>query len=144
VAETFRIREAKARPFEPINRAARGETMAFTRRIKAAERCLVPAMSVLEAGILAESRRGPEGARDLDGFLQRIDAEVVPFDAEQADTARLAFRAYGKGRHPAGLNFGDCAAYALAKAAGEPLLFKGDDFTRTDITPALAASGGVG
>ncbi len=73
----------------------------------------------------------------LDAFLQQAELTVVAFDAEQASIARTAFRRFGKGRHAAGLNFGDCAAYALARGSGEPLLYKGDDFARTDI-PAAA------
>jgi ribonuclease VapC len=67
----------------------------------------------------------------------RARLEIVPFDAEQAQVARLAFRRYGKGRRTAGLNFGDCAAYALARTRGEPLLFKGDDFSHTDVASAI-------
>jgi ribonuclease VapC len=111
------------------------EAAAFARLIEADPVRLISAVAVVEAGILAESRRGPAGARELDTFLLRSRAEIVPFDADQAAVARHAFRTFGKGRHPAGLNFGDCIAYALARTAGEPLLFKGDDFTRTDVTP---------
>lgn len=94
---------------------------------------LVSAVSVLEAGILAEARKGDDGSRELDAFLKDADLQIVPFDAEQASIARLAYRLFGKGRHPAGLNFGDCASYALAKSADEPLMFKGDDFSKTDV-----------
>jgi uncharacterized protein with PIN domain len=76
------------------------------------------------------------GGRELDLFVHRAAIEIVPSDAGQAELARVAWREYGKGRHAAGLNFGDCFAYALARASGEPLLFKGDDFTRTDIQAA--------
>lgn len=72
-------------------------------------------------------------------MLQRLNIVVVPFEPGHAEIARLAFRTYGKGsQHPARLNYGDCMAYALAKATGRPLLFKGDDFPHTDVTPALA------
>lgn len=98
---------------------------------------MISAVSVLEAGMLVEARKGEEGAREFDAFLQQADLVVVPFDAEQATIARTAFRHFGKGHHPAGLNFGDCAAYALALGSGEPLLFKGDDFAKTDVTPAV-------
>ncbi|MGI9451559.1 MAG: type II toxin-antitoxin system VapC family toxin, partial [Geminicoccaceae bacterium] len=90
----------------------------------------------LEAGMIAEVRKGEAGALELDNFILRGQIQTVPFDAEQADIARLAFRRFGKGRHPAGLNFGDCAAYALACSRGEPLLFKGEDFSKTDIAQA--------
>ena len=73
----------------------------------------------------------------LDALIGRAKIEIVPFDAEQAAIARAAFLKYGKGRHPAALNFGDCAAYALAKSKGAPLLYKGADFAKTDIVSAL-------
>jgi ribonuclease VapC len=114
------------------------EAEAFARVIEAAPTRLISAVSVLEAGMLVEARKREAGAAELDGFLMRARLDVVAFDAEQAQVARLAFRRYGKGLHPAGLNFGDCAAYALAKTRGEPLLFKGDDFPRTDVEGGLA------
>ncbi|MGF6228136.1 uncharacterized protein with PIN domain [Inquilinus ginsengisoli] len=79
---------------------------------------------------------GDAGGRELDLWLHRLDVETVPVDADQAQMARRAWRRFGKGRHPAGLNYGDCFAYALAATRGEPLLFKGDDFSRTDLTAA--------
>ena len=94
---------------------------------------LISAVSVLECGMLALSRRGAAGVRELDLFLGRGGFDIVPFDADQAAVARGAFDVFGKGRHPAGLNFGDCASYALSRTAAEPLLFKGDDFGRTDL-----------
>ncbi len=80
-----------------------------------------------------QARRGDEGARDLDLLLAQLNVEIVPFTARQADIARKAFRRYGRGRHDAELNFGDCCAYALAKDESSPLLFKGDDFSKTDV-----------
>jgi uncharacterized protein with PIN domain len=68
--------------------------------------------------------------------------EIVPVDREQAELGRHAYRAFGKGRHPAGLNYGDCFAYALSKQSGEPLLYKGEDFTKTDVRAAIAAEAG--
>ena len=115
------------------------EAEAFAREIEAAATRLISAVSVLEAGMLVEARKREAGALELDNFLMRARLDVVPFDAEQAQVARLAFRRYGKGFHPAGLNFGDCAAYALAKTRGEPLLFKGDDFPRTDVDGGLTS-----
>ncbi len=94
---------------------------------------LLSAAGFLEASIAIEARRGEEGARDLDLFIYRAGLEIVPVDAEQAEVARLAWRRFGKGRHPASLNFGDCFSYALAKVTGSPLLFKGGDFSRTDL-----------
>lgn len=93
---------------------------------------LVSAVTKLEAGMVAIGRHGVAGAGDLDRLLAEIGANIVPFDNEQAHIARDAFARFGKGRHPAGLNFGDCAAYALAIAEAEPLLFKGTDFGNTD------------
>jgi ribonuclease VapC len=91
----------------------------------------------LEAAIVVETRRGPAGAEKLDQFLKSARVQVAPVTEEQAVIARLAFRVYGKGRHPAALNFGDCFAYALAQSTSEPLLFKGGDFAQTDVKKAL-------
>jgi ribonuclease VapC len=111
------------------------EAAEFARRIEAAANRLVSAATVLEAGLLAQSRCREAGASELDNFILRGGFEVVSFDAEQATIAREAYRRFGKGRHPAGLNFGDCFSYALSRASGEPLLFKGD-FARTDVAIA--------
>jgi ribonuclease VapC len=108
----------------------------FARRIEAAETRLISTGTVVETGLVVASRRGKPGAGEFDNFLLRGGFEVVPFDAEQATIAREAYRRFGKGRHPAGLNFGDCFAYALAKVQGEPLLFKGKEFAQTDISAA--------
>lgn len=118
------------------NEAERHE---FTRLIAAAPVRMVSAATVLEAGMVIESRRGEHAGRELDLFLHRARIEVVPVDADQAEIARAAFRRYGKGRHEAGLNFGDCFSYALARARRARLLFKGEDFARTDIPPARGA-----
>ena len=83
--------------------------------------------------MIVESRYGPDGVRDLDLFVAKAQISLAPVDEEQANLARRAFRKYGKGRHPAGLNFGDCFSYALSKALQEPLLFKGNDFSQTDV-----------
>jgi ribonuclease VapC len=95
---------------------------------------LISAATVVEAGLFIESRYGPVGGRELDLLMAKAGLSIQAVTAEQAEMAREAWRRFGKGRHAAGLNFGDCFSYALAKATGEPLLFKGDDFTRTDIT----------
>ncbi|HLT02953.1 MAG TPA: type II toxin-antitoxin system VapC family toxin [Geminicoccaceae bacterium] len=113
------------------------EDEAFADAIDADPTRLMSAVSVLEASIVVEARKGAAGGRELDLLLHRGRIEVVPFNAHQLELARDAWRRFGKRRHPAGLNFGDCCAYALAAASGEPLLFKGDDFTRTDIQNAL-------
>ena len=81
----------------------------------------------------AQARKGEPGGRELDALIQKADLVVVPVDEEHVSEARRAFRRFGKGRHAAGLNFGDVFAYALARAAGEPLLFKGEDFAKTDV-----------
>ena len=94
---------------------------------------LISAATVLEATIVLETRSGDAGGRELDLWLLKIGAEIVPVDAEQVDAARRAWRRYGKGRHAAALNYGDCFSYALALTRGEPLLFKGEDFARTGI-----------
>jgi len=105
----------------------------FVRRIATASRRLISAGTLIESSIIVESRRGEVAGRELDLFLHRADVRTVAVDEEQALLARAAWRRYGKGRHPAGLNFGDLFAYALARASGEDLLFKGDDFTKTDL-----------
>lgn len=91
---------------------------------------------MVEAGIVAEARRGELAGRELDLLLHRLGVEQVPVTEEHAELARSAYRRFGKGRHPAGLNFDDCFAYGLAAALGAPLLFVGQDFARTDIEPA--------
>lgn len=101
--------------------------------IEQGETRLISAVSVLEAGILSQSRKGDEGSQALDAFLAAAALEVVPFDLEQSDLARAAFDRFGKGRYKANLNFGDCAVYALAASRAEPLLFKGEDFSATDL-----------
>ena len=112
------------------------ERSAFNQAIGAADTLSLSVASFLEASIVIESRHGPDGLRDLDLLIAKAGIELVPVDADQAYVARTAFRTYGKGRHPAGLNFGDCFAYALARTSGEPLLFKGSDFPLTDIARA--------
>jgi len=94
---------------------------------------LISAATVLEATIVIETRLGDAGGREFDLWLLRIGAEIVAVDAEQTDAARRAWRRYGKGRHAAALNYGDCFSYALAITRSEPLLFKGEDFARTDV-----------
>lgn len=114
------------------------EKASFVRIIGEANARFVCAVSVLEAAMVFTGRGPAEAGRGLDDVLDIMKIENVPFDAELAAHARDAFMRFGKGRHSAGLNMGDCASYALAKANGLPLLFKGDDFSQTDITSALA------
>lgn len=92
--------------------------------------------SLLEATMVIESRGGITAGYDVDDYLARAEIEIMPVTLEQAEAARVAWRRFGKGNHPARLNFGDCFSYALAKTTGEPLLFKGNDFSQTDIQPA--------
>lgn len=96
---------------------------------------LISAATLVECGMVVEARYGEPGGRELDLLLHRAGAEVIAVDSEQAEIARTTYRRWGKGRDGrAGLNFGDCFPYALSRASGEPLLFKGSDFTRTDVT----------
>ncbi|MBR0716969.1 type II toxin-antitoxin system VapC family toxin [Bradyrhizobium liaoningense] len=97
----------------------------------------ISAATVLEAAMVLETRLGEAGGREFDLWLVKIGAEIVAVDAEQAEAARRAWRRFGKGRHAAALNYGDCFAYALAVTRGEPLLFKGEDFSKTDVGAAL-------
>ena len=106
------------------------------RAIVSASPCRMSVANVLEASIVLESRGGGTAARELDVLLERAEVQLVPVTVEQLDAARRAWRRFGRGNHPARLNFGDCFAYALADLTGEPLLFKGEDFSRTDIEPA--------
>ncbi len=94
---------------------------------------LISVATVLEATMVIETRLGDTGGREFDLWLVKIGAKIVAVDAVQADTARRAWRRYGKGRHAASLNYGDCFSYALAMTRGEPLLFKGEDFAKTDV-----------
>lgn len=109
------------------------ESRRFIEAVEAAESRLVSAATLVEASIVIECRYGPDGVRDLDLFLAKAEVEIVAVDGAQADVARRAYSRYGKGRHEAGLNYGDCFAYALASSRSEPLLFKGDDFIHTDL-----------
>ena len=114
------------------------ERRAFNEAIEAAERRAMSVASFVEASMVLEARYGQEGVRDLDLFIAKAGIELVAVDADQAHVARTAFRLYGKRRHPAGLNFGDCFAYALARTLDEPLLFKGADFSLTDVAIAVS------
>ncbi len=112
------------------------EAETFEQRVVDASIRLISAATVLEAAMVIETRLGDSGGSELDLWLHKAGVEIVAVDAEQADQARRAWRRFGKGRHPAGLNFGDCFSYALSAVTQEPLLFKGDDFSRTDIVAA--------
>lgn len=108
----------------------------FIRLIEAAPVRQFSAASRVETTLVIEGRKGNAGRADLDLLLSEAEIEILPVTLEQVEIACEAFRRYGKGRHPAELNFGDVFAYALARTTGEPLLFKGDDFANTDPTSA--------
>jgi ribonuclease VapC len=109
----------------------------FVDAIAGAPNCRISAAAFVEASIVAESRIGDQGIRQCDSFFRTSGVSIEPVTEEQALLARQGYSDYGKGRHAAGLTFGDCFSYALAKSTGEPLLFKGTDFGQTDIQPAL-------
>jgi ribonuclease VapC len=109
----------------------------FVRAIAEAESCSISAATFVETTMVAESRGGDTAVRQSDGFFRNAKVTIEPVSVDQAYLACQAFSNFGKGRHPAGLNFGDCFSYALAKSKGESLLFKGDDFRKTDLQPAL-------
>ena len=113
------------------------EEQAFRSALKLASSRLLSASTRVEIGIVALGLAGEVGLNQADALLETLRVETVPLSADHARLAIDAFRRFGKGRHPAGIDFGDCFSYALAKATGEPLLFKGDDFSQTDIKPAV-------
>ncbi len=105
--------------------------------ISRAPRCRISAGNFLELSIVLDGQFGTEVLHQCDALFRRIGVVIEPVSIGQILLARQAFHDFGKGRHPAGLNFGDCFAYALAKATDEPLLFKGEDFKKTDVVSAL-------
>lgn len=115
------------------------EADAFLKVIVAAEKRFISALSVLETSMVMSGGARAETFAHLDEFLIEAGVRIVPFDADQAGIARDAFLRYGKGRHKASLNLGDCASYAVAKAKDAALLFKGNDFPHTDLIAAIAA-----
>lgn len=112
------------------------EAERIARTIAEDPRRLASAFTVLEAGIVAEARKGEPGGRELDLLIHRIGLESIPLTASLVEIARDAWRRFGRGRGVAKLNIGDCCSYALARVSGEPLLFTGGDFSQTDITAA--------
>ncbi len=108
----------------------------YAKAITRAESCRISAATFVEAAIVVETQTKSNGGRQLDAFIRRAGIAVESVTEEQAHIARQAFIDFGSGRHPAGLNYGDCFSYALSKATREPLLFKGKDFTKTDLTAA--------
>ncbi|MGA2403453.1 MAG: type II toxin-antitoxin system VapC family toxin [Syntrophobacteraceae bacterium] len=116
------------------------EAETFALAIAGDPKRLISAFTAIETGIVIETKKGESGGRELDLLLHQARIVIVPVTAEQFEIARSAWRKYGRGRHPAGLNIGDCCSYALAKCAGEPLLFEGNDFPQTDIKAAYSIS----
>ncbi len=113
------------------------EHATFTAAIMAGEDVRMGAPNFIEAMMVIEARHGEPGGRELDRIASNLGLAIVPLDAGHIAAALEGFRRFGKGRHRAALNFGDCCAYGLAKALDVPLLFKGNDFALTDIKPAL-------
>ncbi|HJX29202.1 MAG TPA: type II toxin-antitoxin system VapC family toxin [Thermoanaerobaculia bacterium] len=116
------------------------EAADFAKAIAGDPKRLVSAISTLEAGIVIQARKGAAGARELDLLIHSAGLTIVSLDVEQVLLARGAYARFGKGIHPAGLNLGDCCSYALARSSGEPLLFKGNDFSQTDIVRSQGQS----
>ncbi|MBL8383563.1 MAG: type II toxin-antitoxin system VapC family toxin [Burkholderiales bacterium] len=116
---------------------AEADAEVFATAISDADACKMSAATFVELAVVVEAQAKDRGSRQLDAFMRRAGIVIEPVTEEQAHLARQAYSDFGKGRHPAGLNFGDCFSYALAKASGESLLFKGGDFARTDIPSAL-------
>jgi ribonuclease VapC len=114
------------------------EARMFSESLEKADVCRMSAATFVETAIVIDSKHNSVLSRKLDGLFKDAEIKLAPFDDVQARIAREAYRDFGKGSgHPARLNFGDCFAYALAKAAGEPLLYKGADFSHTDVASAL-------
>ncbi len=109
------------------------ETEYFTKLLIDTDSIYISAVSIVESSMVIEYKKGEQGATQFDELLKTIVPTVIAFDVQQAILARTAWRTYGKGRHPAKLNFGDCCSYATAKHLNQPLLFKGNDFSQTDI-----------
>ncbi len=113
------------------------KTESFVRALADDPKKIISAFNALESAIVIEAKKGEAGSRELDLLLHRARIEIIALNGDQVEIALTAWRNYGKGNHPAGLNIGDCCAYALAKYSGEPLLFKGKDFSQTDIRPVI-------
>ena len=109
----------------------------YARVISEADVCRISAATFVEVSVVVESQTGDAGSRQWDSFFRSAGISIEPVTEEHAYAARQAWSDFGKGRHPAGLNFGDCFSYALAKVSAEPLLFKGQDFRKTGISAAL-------
>jgi ribonuclease VapC len=114
------------------------ETTSFVQALADDPKKTISAFNALESSIVIEAKKGEAGGRELDLLLHRARIEIISLNGDQVELALTAWRKYGKGNHPASLNIGDCCAYALAKYSGEPLLFKGKDFSQTDIQPVIS------
>jgi ribonuclease VapC len=112
---------------------AEPEELIFLEIINDSEECLLSSPSYVEASIVLGTKHGQQGRENLNLLIEALSITIVPFTVEQAQLASEAFLKFGKGRHPAKLNMGDCFSYALAKSTNQPLLFKGNDFIDTDI-----------
>jgi ribonuclease VapC len=113
------------------------EAEQFAHTILETPKAAISVANLLEAAIILDARIGHEDSSELDEFIANVGLEVEPVTLDEVRVARQAYRIYGRGNHPAALNFGDCFAYALARTTGLPLLFKGDDFAQTDVTPVV-------
>lgn len=111
------------------------ETSRFVASLDSASRCFMSSFTWFETAVVVAARKGEWGIRKLHELCREIGVEYVPFDSGQAEVAFDSWLRYGKGRHTAGLNLGDCTSYALARTMHQPLLFKGEDFSNTDILP---------
>lgn len=116
---------------------AEPDSSRFEAAILEAPSAFISAGTLLETAIVVEARHGKAGGIEFERLLRKLGVSTVAVDVEQVEAARIGFRKFGKGRHPASLNYGDCFAYALATTSVEPLLFKGDDFSKTDVVDAL-------
>jgi ribonuclease VapC len=113
------------------------DAMRYAEAITRADAPLVSAATVVETGIVMLNRHGPKSIRKVNALIQEAGCQIENVTPHHAQLALEAYASFGKGRNKAGLNYGDCFSYALAKATGLPLLFKGDDFAKTDISPVL-------
>lgn len=113
------------------------EELIFIQLINESEDCLLSAPGYVEASIVMGTKHGEQGVKNLNLLIEALSIIIVPFSAEQAQLGSEAFLKFGKGRHPAKLNMGDCFSYALAKSINQPLLFKGNDFIHTDIDKVI-------
>ena len=109
------------------------ENESITEVLAKSSKRLMSAFTALECGVVIEAKKGEPGGREMDLLFHKLNITIVNMDSKQFEIARKAWRLFGKGRHPAKLNIGDCCSYALSAHSGEPLLFKGDDFSKTDI-----------